>query len=51
MPLYCKVYQPADDIYRTTDGFKPDEVPKNSLMLQLNQSGTWFHEDPYEKPA
>ena len=19
-------------------------------MLQLNQSGTWYHEDPYDKP-
>ena len=26
------------------------QVPATSLMKLLNQSGTWYHEDPFEQP-
>jgi len=50
IPLYCRFLQPADPIYLDSEGFDPNTVPPTSLMLMLNQSGTWYHEDPYERP-
>eukprot|EP00925_Amoebophrya_sp_RCC4383_P009271 GSA25T00007614001.1 len=50
IPLYCRFLQPADQIYMQSSAFDPDAVPSTSLMKLLNQSGTWYHEDPFEKP-
>eukprot|EP00391_Amoebophrya_sp_Ameob2_P002302 CAMPEP_0179010206 /NCGR_PEP_ID=MMETSP0795-20121207/16677_1 /TAXON_ID=88552 /ORGANISM="Amoebophrya sp., Strain Ameob2" /LENGTH=1350 /DNA_ID=CAMNT_0020705445 /DNA_START=68 /DNA_END=4122 /DNA_ORIENTATION=- len=50
IPLYCRFLQPADPIYMQFADFDPKSVPATSLMKLLNQSGTWYHEDPFEQP-
>ncbi|CAD7956159.1 unnamed protein product [Amoebophrya sp. A120] len=50
IPLYCRFLQPTDPIYMQSKAFDPNSVPATSLMKLLNQSGTWYHEDPFDQP-